>query len=115
MKIISYKVLMIIEMNGFDEKKTDLISKFLHEREYSDKSERGVKLPLNTYIGLENQAVLEWESEKDGADKLKQRLYGKLSRIRKLDKTSVAIFLMISPKEQTLTFVSRSKRINNTQ
>ncbi|WP_048970856.1 hypothetical protein [Enterobacter cloacae] len=109
MQIISYKVLIIIETNEFDQKPPVLILKFLHDREYSDKSERGVKFPVNTYIGLENQAVLEWESEKDGADKLKQRLYGKLNRIRKLEKKPTTVFLMISPKEKTLFFVSRFK------
>ncbi|BCP69674.1 hypothetical protein R1N_18610 [Enterobacter asburiae] len=64
MQIISYKVLIIIETNEFDQNPPVLILKFLHDREYSDKSERGVKFPVNTYIGLENQAVLEWESEK---------------------------------------------------
>lgn len=109
MQIISYKVLIIIETNEFDKNPPVLILKFLHDREYSDKSERGVKFPVNTYIGLENQAVLEWESEKDGADKLKQRLYGKLNRIRKLEKKTTTFFFMISPKEKTLSFVSRLK------
>lgn len=38
MIIISYKTLIIIEKNDFDEKAPTLISKFLHEHEYSDKS-----------------------------------------------------------------------------
>jgi hypothetical protein len=109
MQIISYKVLIIIETNEFDQNPV-LILKFLHDREYSDKSERGVKFPVNTYIGLENQAVLEWESEKDGADKLKQRLYGKLNRIRKLEKKPTTVFLMISLKKRRFPLYPDSKR-----
>jgi hypothetical protein len=44
----------------------------LHDRNYSSKSNRGVKLPSHAFIGSEGQAVLEWESEKDGAEKLKK-------------------------------------------
>ncbi len=53
--------------------------------------------------------VLDWESEKDGAAKLKQRLYGILRRIKNLEPTPMVIFLMISPEEKTLTFVPRLK------
>lgn len=100
MIIISYKTLIIIEKNDFDEKAPTLISKFLHEHECSDKS-----APLNTYIGLENQSVLEWESEKDGADKLKQIPYGKFNRTRGLDNTSITFFNNLTQRK-TLAFVS---------
>ena len=102
MKIISYTVLLMFESKPFNQMDNSLIVDFLHSRQY-------MRFPQNTYIGIEKQMVLDWESEKDGAAKLKQRLYGILRRIKNLEPTPMVIFLMISPEEKTLTFVPRLK------
>ncbi|MCW4909117.1 hypothetical protein [Enterobacter hormaechei] len=109
MKIISYTVLLMFESKPFNQMDNSLIVDFLRSRQYLDKSGSGVRFPQNTYIGIEKQMVLDWESEKDGAAKLKQRLYGILRRIKNLEPTPMVIFLMISPEEKTLTFVPRLK------
>lgn len=107
MKIIHYTVLMVVEPTTLDNNINPLILNILHDRKYSRKSNRGVKLPSHAFIGSEGQAVLEWESEKDGAEKLKKRLYQMLHGIRRLETCPSAIFLMICPEDKTLTFVSR--------
>lgn len=77
----------------------------LFQNSYMNTSARISRPPLNTYIGLENQSVLEWESEKDGADKLKQIPYGKFNRTRGLDNTSITFFNNLTQRK-TLAFVS---------
>ena len=109
MKILHYTVLIVAEAQSSDNNINPLILDFLHDRNYSSKSNRGVKLPPHAFVGSEGQAVLEWESEKDGAEKLKKRLYQMLHGITRLEKSPTAIFLMICPEDKTLTFVSRLK------
>lgn len=109
MKILHYTVLIVVEASSSDNNINHLILDLLHDRNYSSKSNRGVKLPSHAFVGSEGQAVLEWESENDGAEKLKKRLYQMLHRIIRLEKCPTAIFLMICPKDKTLTFVSRLK------
>lgn len=109
MKILHYTVLIVIEAPFSDNNINHLILGLLHDRNYSSKSNRGVKLPSHAFIGSEGQAVLEWESEKDGAEKLKKRLYQMLHGITRLEESPTAIFLMICPEDKTLTFVSRLK------
>ncbi|EOG5746949.1 hypothetical protein ACKO49_002338 [Enterobacter roggenkampii] len=109
MKILHYTVLIVFESPSSDNNINPLILGLLHDRNYSSKSNRGVKLPSHAFIGSEGQAVLEWESEKDGAEKLKKRLYQMLHGITRLEESPTAIFLMICPEDKTLTFVSRLK------
>lgn len=73
MKILHYTVLIVAEAQSSDNNINPLILDFLHDRNYSSKSNRGVKLPPHAFVGSEGQAVLEWESEKDGAEKLKKK------------------------------------------
>lgn len=72
MKIQHYTVLIVIEAPSSDNNINPLILSLLHDRKYSNKSNRGVKLPSYVFVGLEGQAISEWESEKDGAEKLKK-------------------------------------------
>ncbi|MCK7226480.1 hypothetical protein L8P27_01215 [Enterobacter asburiae] len=109
MKIQHYTVLIVIEAPSSDNNINPLILSLLHDRKYSNKSNRGVKLPSHVFVGLEGQAISEWESEKDGAEKLKKRLYHMLHGIIRLETYPPAIFLMICPEDKTLTFVSRLK------
>ncbi|WP_139177168.1 hypothetical protein [Enterobacter sp. NFIX58] len=109
MKILHYTVLIVIEASSSDNNINPLIMGLLHDRNYSSKSNRGVKFPSHAFIGSEGQAVLEWESEKDGAEKLKKRLYQMLHGITRFEEFPTAVLLMICPEDKTLTFVSRLK------
>ena len=110
MKILHYTVLIVIEVPSSEININPLISHLLDERKYSCKSNRGVKLPAHSFLGLEGQAVNEWESEKDGADKLKKRLYQMLHRIICLESSPTTILLMISPEDKTSTIALKLKK-----
>ncbi|QLJ61172.1 hypothetical protein HP475_15155 [Serratia marcescens] len=101
MTIKEYTVLITFDLNYADSSDYRLVNSYLNEKGFEQLSHKGNKLPSNTYLGFQSETIGSYETEADGAERVKNSVYRQLKNIMSGAGLMNVVFVMVAPKNAT--------------
>ncbi|WP_370611673.1 hypothetical protein [Citrobacter meridianamericanus] len=109
MKHMQYTVLITFDLNYAQSDDYRLVNRYLSDEGFEQLSHKGNKLPSNTYLGTETEMIGVYETESDGAERVKSRVYTNLKRTMTTSGIASVVFVMVAPKDKTRYSCSQPK------
>lgn len=108
-KHMQYTVLITFDLNYAESDDYRLVNRYLSDEGFEQLSHKGNKLPSNTYLGVETEIIGNYETESDGAERVKSRVYKNLKGTMTTSGITSVVFVMVSPKDKTRYSCSQPK------
>lgn len=101
MTIVDFNILITFDLNYASSSDYKSVNAYLEGKGIEPLSQKGYKLPSNTYIGKQSEVVGRLETELEVAKKIKNNIFTGLKRNIGGMVVSSVVFVMVTPAHST--------------